>query len=331
MKASNASPTEIKHITIICNPFAGRGQATKMAKQAEHFALKKDWNVIANIESKYAGHIENELAAKLAVESDLIILIGGDGTLRELIAGLRKHNLHTEIAFIPMGNANVVARELNIPLQPELALQMLESSKGIAIDLGVLKMLPKQDKANHKLETMIFLGMLEIGFGAKIVHMVNQLRSGKLQRLYQLWGDLVYALAGILVLCQTKPKAVSIKFNSKLHKSSNLVISNMQTYAKGWSLTPDANCQDGLFDIALSRKNSRLATIATFLSAAQNRKSPASRVSYTRLQDAELKGPGTIFMQLDGDPIHFSGHAKISMEPKAFVIHIPSKATSQGT
>ena len=298
MKASSASPTQIKHITIICNPFAGRGQATKMAKQAEHFALKKGWNVTANIESKYAGHIENELAAKFAVESDLIILIGGDGTLRELIAGLRKHNLHTEIAFIPMGNANVVARELNIPLQPELALQMLQSSKGIAVDLGVLEMLPKQDKANIKLETMVFLGMLEIGFGAKIVHMVNQLRSGKLQRLYQLWGDLVYALAGILTLCQTKPRAVSIKFNSKLHKSSNLVISNMQTYAKGWSLTPDANCQDGLFDIALGRKNSRLATIATFLSAAQKRKSPASRVSYTRSQNAELKGPDNIFMQV---------------------------------
>lgn len=297
-----------------------------MAKQAEHFVLKKDWEIIANVESKYAGHIENELAAKYAAESDLIIIIGGDGTLRELIAGLRKHNLHTEIAFIPMGNANVVARELNIPLQPELALQMLQSSKGIAVDLGVIEMLANKSKANNKLETMIFLGMLEIGFGAKVVHMVNQLRSGKLQRLYQLWGDLVYALAGILALCQTKPKAVSIKFNSKLHKSNNLVISNMKTYAKGWSLTPDANCQDGLFDIALSRKNSRLATIATFLSAAQKRKSPTRRVSYTRLQDAELKGPGSIFMQVDGDPVHFSGHAKISIEPKAFVIHIPSKS-----
>ncbi len=329
MKASNASPKQIKHITIICNPFAGRGQATKMAKQAEHFALKKGWGIIANIESNYAGHIENELAGKFAPESDLIILIGGDGTLRELIAGLRKHNLRTEIAFIPMGNANVVARELNIPLQPELALKMLDSSKSIAVDLGVLNMHSQQDAANNEHETMIFLAMLEIGFGAKIVHMVNQLRSGKLQRLYRLWGDLVYALAGILALCQTKPKAASIKFNSKLHKSSNLVVSNMKTYAKGWSLTPEANCQDGLFDIALSRRNSRLATIATFFLAAQKRKSPAGRVSYARLQDAELKGPDNIFMQVDGDPIYFSGHAKISIEPKAFVIHTPSNATNQ--
>tara|TARA_R110002167_G_scaffold37371_8_gene117177 strand:+ start:1310 stop:2293 length:984 start_codon:yes stop_codon:yes gene_type:complete len=323
LKASSASPSQIKHIAIICNPFAGRGQAIKMAKQAEQFSLKKGWKVTANIESKYAGHIENELAGKYAT-NDLIILIGGDGTLRELIAGLRKHNLHTEIAFIPMGNANVVARELNIPLQPELALQMLNTSKSVTIDLGILDMHPHQNKAINKHESMIFLAMLEIGFGAKIVHMVNQLRLGKLQRLYQLWGDLVYALAGILALCQTKPKDISIKFNSKLHKSSNLVISNMQTYAKGWSLTPEANCQDGFFDIALSRKNSRMATIATFLLAAQKRKSPASRISYTRLQNAELKGPDNIFMQVDGDPVHFYGHAKISIEPKAFSIHIPN-------
>jgi diacylglycerol kinase (ATP) len=323
LKASSASPTHTKYITIICNPFAGRGQATKMAKQAELFATKKGWKMITNIESKYAGHIENELAGKFAPDSDLIILIGGDGTLRELIAGLRKHNLQTEIAFIPMGNANVVARELKIPLQPELALQMLDSSKSTAVDLGILKQQTLQNTPPQQ-DAMIFLAMLEIGFGAKIVHMVNQLRSGKLQGLYQFWGDLVYALAGFLAFCQIKPKAVSIKFNSKLHKSSHLVISNMKTYAKGWSLTPDADCQDGLLDISLSRKTSRLATIATFFLAAQKRKSPARRVSYSRLQEAELKGSPSTFIQVDGDPIHFSGYAKISIEEKAFLIHVPN-------
>lgn len=329
MKASSASTIQTKRISIICNPFAGRGLAIKMAKQAENFALKKGWKVISNTESKYAGHIENELSAKHAADSDLIILIGGDGTLRELIAGLRQHKLHTEIAFIPMGNANVVARELNIPLQPELALQMLEFSKSIAVDLGVLTMLPLQGKASTNQETMIFLAMLEIGFGAKIVHMVNQLRSSKLQRLYQLWGDLVYAIAGTLAFCQAKPRAVSVKFNSKLHKSGQFVISNMKTYAKGWSLTPDANCQDGLFDIALSRKSSRLASLATFFWAAQRRKSPTRRMSYSRLKEAELKGTDKAFMQVDGDPIYFSGHAKVSIEPNAFFIHIPNDTVTK--
>tara|TARA_R110001592_G_scaffold86031_4_gene254065 strand:- start:11804 stop:12796 length:993 start_codon:yes stop_codon:yes gene_type:complete len=317
---SSAKP---KRITIICNPFAGKGLATKMAKEAEHFSKQKKWHLVANIQSEYAGHIENELACKYADETDLIILIGGDGTLRELIAGLRKNNHRTEIAFIPMGNANVVARELNIPLEPAHALQMLESSTTTLVDIGILDMKFEQDTKTTNQQSMIFLAMLEIGFGAKIVHMVNQLRLGKLKRLYQLWGDLVYALAGVLAFIQKDSDAIDIEHKNHEDKSKHIVISNMKTYAKGWSLTPDADCQDGLLNIAINKKGSRLSILATFLLAAQRKRSPDSRIAYSQTSDLVLKGPTNAFMQVDGDPIYFSGFAKVRIEPKAFNIHVP--------
>ncbi|MFT6904305.1 MAG: diacylglycerol kinase (ATP) [Oleiphilaceae bacterium] len=323
LNSHNPSSAKPKRVTIICNPFAGKGLATNMAKEAERFSIQKNWRIVANVQSEYAGHIENELACKYADDTDLIILIGGDGTLRELIAGLRQNLHHTEIAFIPMGNANVVARELNIPLKPGHALQMLETSTTTLVDIGILEMKTEEDQNTINRQSMIFLAMLEIGFGAKIVHIVNQLRLGKLQRLYHLWGDLVYAIAGILAFMQKNPDVIDVEQNNQKAKSKHIIVSNMQTYAKGWSLTPEANCQDGLLDIAINKKGSRISTLATFLLAAQRKRSPDSRMAYSQASEVVLKGSPKTFMQVDGDPIYFSGFAKVRIEPKAFNLHVP--------
>lgn len=340
-KETNAptSHRRTKKICIICNPFAGKGQANKMADNAEIFCKEQSWQLIAKLESQHAGQIENEFAIQAAQNSDLIILIGGDGTLRELITGLRKHKVKTPIAFIPMGNANVVARELNIPLDPNKALSMLHSSQTISVDIGVLKMERFNDNDSSKQtsfadepntseikpsdKALIFLAMLEIGFGAKIVHLVNQLRLGKLKYLYQLWGDLVYALAGILAFTQKNAESVTLSYDSEKLQSKHIVIANMQTYAKGWSLTPSADCQDGLLDLAISIRNSRWATLANFLAAANRKKSPSGRMAYSRIQDTTITGSSHLFMQLDGDPVKFEGSAEVGIEKSAFIIHIP--------
>ena len=99
-----------------------------MALRACEFIQNKNWQLVECISSTYAGEIEHELSSRAAAQADLIILIGGDGTLRELVSGLQKYESRPEIAFIPMGNANVVARELNIPLNPLKALHLLDNS-----------------------------------------------------------------------------------------------------------------------------------------------------------------------------------------------------------
>lgn len=312
-----------KRVAILCNPFAGRGQAVNMAKEAEAFVIKKSWHVVFNEQSTHAGHIEQTLSKQLADAVDLVILIGGDGTLRELITGLRKHQIAVEIAFIPMGNANVVARELHIPLSPKKALSMLDASTTTSVDIGILN--------SENTEPIVFLAMLEIGFGAAIVHSVTRLRLGKLQRLYQLWGDLVYAIAGLLALI--KPNATPTCLHTQKNggnkpehaqiESTHIIIANMKTYAKGWSLTPSANCQDGLLDVAYSKKNSPFSTMATFLNAAKSPPSPSAAMHYLHLNEAWLTGSNTAFMQLDGDPVMFSGSVHVTLEKSAFIIHTP--------
>lgn len=323
---SPASQPADKRISIICNPFAGRGKASKLATEAVKFCKQQQWQVNPPLHSEYAGQIENEFAAQVAQCSDMVILIGGDGTLRELIAGLRKSQIKPDIAFIPMGNANVVARELNIPLNPYKALKMLAHSHAIWVDIGILHQSDNKTNTHDALgteNTLIFLAMLEIGFGAKIVHLVNQLRLGRFSRLYQFWGDIVYAIAGLLAFMQQKSAKLKLSANNQQIESRHLVIANMKTYAKGWSLTPEADCQDKMLDIAYSTHNSKLGTLACFVAAARRKPSPASRMHYSRSMDSKIVGAPGAFMQVDGDPVPFNGQVQVAIEPAAFAIHIP--------
>jgi len=306
-----------KNAVILFNPLAGRGKASAVAAKAKKALVTQHWNVLDCIASTHAGHIEKDLASQFGDKVELFVLIGGDGTLRELIAGLRTCQLKPDIAFIPMGNANVVARELGIPLQANHAIEVLKSTSVKHIDIGVLKQ-------EHKAE-QIFLAMLEIGFGAKIVAVVDRLRNGSLKGLYKIWGDLVYAIAGLIALRGLSSSTFNTRIdNDTEYKTSNhAVFANMQTYAKGWSLTPDAKYDDGLLDSAVSQRNSAISTLITFMAAARRKKLKPTLMAYQTGKKIEIESENSLFVQIDGDPIEFAGNASITLERDACTIRVP--------
>jgi diacylglycerol kinase (ATP) len=304
---------------IIFNPLAGRGKASYTARKAKKHLKDNDWEVCSVIATHYAGHIENVLAKEWAEKVQLIVLIGGDGTLRELVSGLWRAKLKVNIGFIPMGNANVVARELSIPLAPKSAIKLLTSKTTSKVDICILKQKSQID--------MVFLAMLEIGYGAKVAQFVDQLRNGHLKVLYRLWGDLVYIIAGFLALRNSGQDTftASVKTDTAntadtTLSSTHCIIANMRTYAKGWSLTPEAKYDDGLLDIAISKKSNILSILKTFFAATQKRKLSAPIMAYLQAKHISISGKPSLFAQVDGDPIAFYGQAEVSIEKEAFTI-----------
>jgi len=301
---------------IIFNPLAGRGKTSLYAVKARKHLQHNGQHVEDIIATKYAGHAETVLANDWGEKVELIVLVGGDGTLRELVSGLRKSRSDVEIAFIPMGNANVVARELNIPLQPKLAIELATTGKAKKVDICVLKQGNEDD--------LVFLAMLEIGFGTKIVSLVDKLRNGTLKTLYRFWGDLVYAIAGLMALRTVKRSTFSTMVDgiSSTPLATHCVIANMQTYAKGWSLTPDALHDDGLLDTAISQRDDTWSTVRTFIAASKKRKLKSSVMTYQQAKNIEIVSESPLFVQIDGDPISLANKASISIDKEAFSIWV---------
>ncbi|WP_340005717.1 diacylglycerol kinase family protein [Paenibacillus sp. FSL K6-0276] len=63
---------------------------------------------------------------------------GGDGTLHETINGLMNQKQHPKLGVVPLGTVNDFARALQIPLNPEIAIQTLASSNVKTVDIGCL-------------------------------------------------------------------------------------------------------------------------------------------------------------------------------------------------
>lgn len=167
--------------TIIYNPVAGGGTAASALKivqnRLDQSNLKYDLET-----TKYAGHGEY-LARRLAqqprsaLKDTVLLVIGGDGTLHEVLNGVLKEQdddgQKVPLAYIPAGSGNDFARGFGISLQPADALsQILEAKSATQINIG------HYHEENHE-EDGYFLNNIGIGFDASIVNRTNASRSKK--------------------------------------------------------------------------------------------------------------------------------------------------------
>lgn len=108
---------------MLFNPIAGRGRAVQVASSVVA-RLKALGHGAEERRSERAGHIR-VLAAEVAGEVDRVLVLGGDGSLREAAAGLLEldPSARPELGVLPFGTGNVVARELGLPLDPEVAIE----------------------------------------------------------------------------------------------------------------------------------------------------------------------------------------------------------------
>lgn len=149
---------------IIVNPVSGRGQTLKKAEKACRY-LEKAGMKIYFLPTLYQGH-GRFLAREHALQVEVLISVGGDGTLNEVINGLSDVRADIPIAIIPAGTANVVARELNIPGDLETQLSIAVAGPTRKLDLGLA-------------DDRIFIMAAGIGLDAEIVTRIAQKRDHK--------------------------------------------------------------------------------------------------------------------------------------------------------
>jgi len=308
----------MQSVVIIYNPLSGRGKAGHVAQQARARFEASGWQVSKVIPTEYAGHAEAVLAPQWGDTVDVIVVIGGDGTLREVVTGIIRAGSTTCVGFIPMGNANVMAREFGIPLDSGHAIQTVLDGTAVSPDVGKFK------SGRH--DAQYFLAMIEIGQGAKIVYCVDRLRNGMFKRLYRFWGDIVYLIGALLSLLGSKPAQFALTTDEADTRTNlrHVVISCIRTYSKGWSMTPEAVFDDGLLDW-VSNESASIFTFGRHIIAASGCKtfaSPSLRYGWGRTFAIERES--TLFIQADGEAIPAATAVAVETIEGAYRILVPA-------
>lgn len=268
-------------LTIIANPAAGGGRAYRSIQRVVRQWRYPGWdiNLLTTDGPKHAGILAQTL---LQTPPDILAVCGGDGTLNEIATHLPRPPF--PIAVIPAGTANVLAKELGLPLNPLRALQIALNGTVRRIDLGMV------GPGNARR----FLFVAGIGFDAHAVLSVSPYLKSKL-------GMAAYALAALNCLKNYQFPEFEVCAGNQTFTATSCLVCNSRKYGGGMVFCPDADMQDGLLDVLVIEGRRRLALLR-FLLMAWMRK-PISRDWTHRLRAKSLKiGQSEgVWLQVDGE------------------------------
>lgn len=305
----------IRNAIIFFNPISGSGKSRKCVAFAKNRMLQDNWNILAAIPTEPSVYHQRRLTEKWVPKIDRIIVIGGDGTLRDIINTIPE-NSKVEIALIPTGNANVIARELQIPLNQKEAISLASSGlKNRKLDLGVL--------VTHDQSAMYFLAMLEIGYGSVVSELISHIRKGSFAKIYKIWADAIYLAAGIISLIKFLffPSFMIMSKKKCIVKDINTAIfCNSMTYAKGWSFAPKALCDDGLIDLVVFKGKSPIKVLNTILSAITINKKILNTAQCYKAAEYQVQSHAKLPVQIDGEFVGKYKKIKIAVIPNAITL-----------
>jgi len=231
-------------IFYLNNPAAGHKNGIKYFPLIEQALAKRkiDFDVV---QTKYAGH-GTEIVKEINFEKyDGLIVSGGDGTIFEALNGYFTNQSKKRIPFgvIPIGRGNAYARDLDlIPEKWEEAVDAIISGKTKKVDVGVFTTEGKK---------YYFINILGFGFVTDIAGTALKLR---------MFGDLSYVLGVFYQTAALKAYNLKIEADGKIFERENVFveISNTRYTGKDFLMAPSAKLDDGLLDVTLLNKLSRV-------------------------------------------------------------------------
>jgi YegS/Rv2252/BmrU family lipid kinase len=243
--------------------------------------------------------------ARKAVEegADLLLLWGGDGTMQRCIDTVAGSGV--AVGILPAGTANLLAKNLGVPIDLEQAVDVALDGARRALDLGVVN-------------GERFAVMAGVGFDAL---MMKDADSGLKDR----FGRLAYVWTGARATQMKAPK-MSVKVDGTVWfkgRATCLLLGNMGTLAGGLTAFPDARPDDGFLEIGVvtAKGTVQWARVLSRLATGHADRSPLAHMTRGRKLDVKL-GRSTAY-ELDGGarPAKRTLHATV--EPGAVVVCVP--------
>lgn len=267
--------------TLIYNPNAGscgKRRAMKIATTLETLGV-----VVVPVGTEVPGD-----AARLAREavergSKRIVIAGGDGTINEVVNGMAGSDI--ELAIIPMGTVNVLAKALSVPTNTGDACRLAVRGESIALDLG---------RAGDHYFTL----MAGIGFDALTIKNLDPVLKRAL-------GGAAFPISGIKTMITEELPLISIRCSERETEGYFVVAANSRYYGGRFGPTPLAHMQDGLLDFCVLKEKSWREMLRFWISSLRKEQLDEPLAEYFRTDRAEISCPSgePVLVQTDGEII----------------------------
>lgn len=220
-----------RKLLFVINPISGGRKKDGFEERAVQQFGKTDSN-LAFAYSKYPGHA-HELARDAVREGvDVVVAVGGDGTINEVASAL--YRTKVALGIIPEGSGNGLALYLGVPLNERAALRRLSKFETTGIDTGLIEGHP-------------FFNMAGIGFDAKVSdRFANEKFRGPLGYLRTILNE--------IGKYQTKHYKLEIDGVHYEREAFMISVANSPQYGNNAYIAPNASITDGVLDVCIIHK-----------------------------------------------------------------------------
>ena len=231
---------------FIVNPHAGNGSTGSSWPFIE--ALAKDrLGLFDTYMTRKPGDAVIFAKNAIAEKTSLLVCVGGDGTLNEVVNGVMNHEesirSNVRLGFIPNGTGCDFVRTVSIPQNAGQAMDLIASGHTRSIDLGVLVF---QDHNGHD-RCRYFHNIASFGLGGEVAQRVNRTTKALGPFISFMWATLMSVF-----LYGTK--SIRILIDGSIEKEVsvwNMVVANGQYHGGGMWVAPDASVCDGLLHLTI--------------------------------------------------------------------------------
>lgn len=271
------------YIAFILNPKSGQSSSKLTGRQFEQYLVGKGFEVRANLTTS----LENacELATDAAVDYNcaLVVVVGGDGTVREVAHGLE--GTDKPLLIVPYGTENLLASELGFDEKLGTIIRTFEAGYIRPLDLG---------SANGK----CFTSIAGFGFDGQVVKRVSRKRKGHID-----YFDYFWPIWRTFWDYKFDSMRVQVDGEEIFDGRGLVFVGNISRYAVGLQILQHADYSDGVLDICIYKCASQLKlaelSIITILKQHAERHDVIYRQGKSITVSSDVAGIET---EIDGDP-----------------------------
>lgn len=270
-----------KRLVFILNPKAG-------IKKKEGFLVDvinefEDHNYITEIHYTRAQGDGTRLVLEHGRNADMIVCMGGDGTLNEVIEGIVQGGIASPIGYIPAGSTNDFASSLNLSTQPETAAMDIMTRTPKPIDIG-------------RFNNRYFVYTASCGIFTRTSYETPQ-------NFKNIFGHFAYVLEGIKDLGNVKQLKLNIKYDDKEINGNYIFAAICNSTSIGGIMTINkekVDFADGLFELLLIKFPKDLIELGIIITKLQNQVYDNS-IQLIPVSKLQISNCANIDWSLDGE------------------------------
>jgi len=288
---------------LIVNPTAGRGRAGKRVDRVRELLDAADVG-FRLFTSTAVGDLEEQVRDQVDHGADRIIVAGGDGSIHEAVNGIMRAGNSARLGVIPTGTGNDFAKACGIPLDWELATQLLGArirtdTRWRRIDIG-------------RMNDRYFANGAGIGFDAKVTRVARSYR----------WpiGDFVYLLAILRCLVDGVATPDMKIVADELSTTGPVTLANASNGA--WvggmfHIAPMADNSDGQLELVIADPVSRLRILSLLPKLIRGEHLGEAEVSHASVRSVSIEASEPVPSHLDGEVGELVSRFEIEILPAA--------------